>query len=783
MKHHLAAWCVLAVGMAVIFSGFLGFAYATPGNGNSNGSANGSGYAIVRFADASVADYAGGIAGYAATRPAGGHKLDLSSSAVLHYQSLLGVEHANYKAWLHANAPQIQDLQEYDLAFNGIAVQLNGASINSLLHGPDAVDAQPSWLYQPTMDFSIPLIGADQVWSQIVPGATDTASLFSGLYANLKDIKVGVIDAGILDTHPFIASCRANNPVVHRGPYFSGMPFGIPIVNTHGTHVAGTIGGCLMTDEPDLGGGQLMPYASSSESLGYLSGVAPGVTLYDYNVFPGMGVGYYQKQGSAFSQDIMQAVEDSVHDGMDVISLSLGGGVPGPHDLLADAITGAVDAGTIAGVAAGNSGPGYMTVESPGTAANAITVAASTNPHFAAIPVSPDGQGPYAGVPGDFAKFDGTVTAPYAWASPKNACSQITDDLTGDVAIINRGTCSFSTKIRNAQEAGAIGVIMNNSVPGDPIAMGQDGTPSQPTIPAVMVANVDGPKFAGTGGTVTIEGSSLEEFVSAYPDVLASFSSRGPTPYAFLQKPDITAPGVNVLSSVFSLDTSSGSPVYTPYYAFFQGTSMATPHITGSVVLLLAQHPDWTPAEVKSALVNTADRPVHNPSTLAGDVSALSRGGGRVDVPAATDTPVALYPSSLSFGITMGNAPVVGSIPLSLTSLGAAASCSIAFSSGASAFLSASVSTVSLSAGGMGTTMISLNAGQGAKAGFYSGDVIVTCTAAGVPTTLRAPFLFVIGGSSGFLQGNMNSRNPPGFGLAPGEFTAPQGYVAGTWTE
>ncbi len=736
------------------------------------------GYAIVRFADAPVSEYTGGVAGFAATQPTRGQKLDLASATVVHYESLLGVEHANYKAWLHANAPQIQVLREYNLAFNGIAVQLNGASVNSLIHGPDAIDAQPSWLYQPTMDFSIPLIGANQVWSEIVPGATDTASLFAGLYSNLQNVKVGVIDSGILDTHPFIASCRADNPVVHRGPYFSGLPFGIPIVNTHGTHVAGTIGGCLMQDEPDLGGGQLMPYASSSQSLGYLSGVAPGVTLYDYNVFPGMGVGYYQKQGTAFSQDIMQAVEDSVRDGMDVISLSLGGGVQGPHDLLAEAINGAVDAGTIAVVAAGNAGPGAMTVESPGTAANAITVAASSNPHFAAIPVSPDGQGPYAGIPGDFGQFTTTVTANYAWTSPNNACSQLTNDLTGDIAMIYRGTCSFSVKIRNAQQAGAVGVIMVNNQPGDPIAMGQDGTPNQPTLPAVMVADVDGPHFASTGGTVTVQGGDIHEFASSYGDIIASFSGRGPTPYNFLLKPDVTAPGTNVLSSVFSLDTSSGSPAYTPFYAFFQGTSMATPHVTGSVALLLAQHPSWSPAEVKSAIVNTADRPVWSSPTKTAGVSALARGGGRVDVPAATATPVALNPASLSFGITMGNAPVVGSVALSFTSLGSAATCALSVANPA---LSVTPSSVSLSPGGTQTVTVALNAGQGAAVGFYTGDVVAACTTGSATTTLRAPYLYVVGGSNGFLQGNMNSRNPPGFGTAPDEFVG--GYQAGTWTE
>src|SRR5207244_5961283 len=108
------------------------------------------------------------------------------------------------------------------------------------------------------------------------------------------------------------------------------------------------------------------------------------------NVFPGMGVGFYFLQGSAFSHDIMAGVEQAVIDGMDVINLSIGGGVQGPHDLLADALNAAVDAGVVAAVAAGNSGPGTLTIESPGTAANVITAGASTDPHYMGISVKLD---------------------------------------------------------------------------------------------------------------------------------------------------------------------------------------------------------------------------------------------------------------------------------------------------------------------------------------------------------------------------------------------------------
>src|SRR5207244_13012355 len=96
---------------------------------------------------------------------------------------------------------------------------------------------------------------------------------------------------------------------------------------------------------------------------------------------------------------------------------------------------------------------------------------------------------------------------------------------------------------------------------------------------------------------------------------------------------------------------------YAPSFAFFSGTSMATPHTTGSAALLLAAHPGWSPEQVKSALVNTADRPVKSPSNGAALASPLSRGGGRINVRSADLTPATLSPASVSFGVPTGGQP------------------------------------------------------------------------------------------------------------------------------
>ncbi|HYT17867.1 MAG TPA: S8 family serine peptidase, partial [Thermoplasmata archaeon] len=279
-------------------------------------------YAVIQFTDPAVSTYNGGIPGYLKTKPDAGKHLTAHDPAPQAYANFLANSHANFRAWMHSNVAQVDVLEEYSYVLNGMAVQLNGVSPDTLKGGPGVSDVVTDWLYKPSMDVSLPLIHAPAVWAGLGVDLSGTPN-----YGDLAAIKVGVVDTGILDTHPFISSCRASNPVVHRGLFFSGLPFGTAIVADHGTHVAGTIGGCKMEGPVKVGDTMLDLAPAEANTMGFLSGVAPGVTLYDYDVFPGMGVGFYQKGGSAFSHDILEAVEQAVIDGMDVINLSIGGGV------------------------------------------------------------------------------------------------------------------------------------------------------------------------------------------------------------------------------------------------------------------------------------------------------------------------------------------------------------------------------------------------------------------------------------------------------------------------
>src|SRR6266481_6005590 len=616
--------------LAVLFAA--ASAHAIVSNSDGRGPATGiaDGYAIVILADPPLAD-APGVAHLK------NGKIDFNNAANGKYQSALAHARNDFKQWLKATNSPVKVLREYDTVLNGFGVKLNGASFDSLRAGPGVVSVEPGLTYALSMNRSVGVINAPAAWSALGGVANAGAGM-----------KIGVIDSGIDQTHPFLTDNSLNPPagfpkfdpgnqqftskkVIVARVYFTGKPgsFTAAALQDHGTHVSGTIAGVHGTNAPAT---------TSTPAVSGLTGVAPKAFLGNYNVFPGQTV-------NATSHDIAQAIEDAVKDGMDVINMSLGGGINGFKDQLTVASNRAANAGVVVAIAAGNSGPGVNTVESPGQAADAITACASTNNHFFGIPVIVAAT-TFGAAVGDFNAFDPAVTAQLAnWngtaataaaGAATQACTPIPAGThTGKIVVIDRGVCTFSTKIRNARNAGAFGVLVVNNAPGDPAAMGQDGTADQPATPAVMLAQNDRGAIRGaaaTNASATANGTSFAEVLTNNQNFLAGFSSRGPANLLDI-KPDVCGPGVNVLSSVLH-----GG------FAMFQGTSMATPHVAGSSALLLQLHPDWTPAQVKGALVGTATRDARLATTNPQNI-----GGGVINLAAATTTNAVLEPATLSF--------------------------------------------------------------------------------------------------------------------------------------
>ena len=385
-------------------------------------------------------------------------------------------------------------------------------------------------------------------------------------------------------------------------------------------------------------------------SIGDMSGIAPGAFLGNYNVFPGDVL-------DARSEDILNAVDAAIADGMDVLNLSLGGGYHGNNDLLAIGLDNAVEAGVTVAVAAGNSGPGGGTVESPGHARNVITVGASTNQHFVGQPFTyPAGGGTTVGAAvGDFDALPGA--SPFnLFDTASNGCTSVPAGASGDLAIINRGTCSFSQKVANAKAAGAIAVLIVNNVAGDPIAMARTAG-FDDDIPAVMIGLNEGAALRASGATTASAGATFQEFITANKDILAGFSSQGPTNVDLAVKPDLTSVGVNVLSSITCVGKADTCPGDGSGWAFFSGTSMSTPHIAGSAAVLRDLHNDWSPARIKSSLVNRANLVVKDAQTGIHDVGPTAQGAGRENLSVAANGTTWLSPVSASFGKVPAGSP------------------------------------------------------------------------------------------------------------------------------
>ena len=591
------------------------------------------------------------------TKPAHGRKIDFKSNAVRSYRAQLNAQRNEFKQWLRANAPRAKVTSEYDVSLNAVAVQLNGTSLATIAAAPMVQSAEYNTLYYPNLSQSYKIINAMGAWNAAGGRATAGAG-----------IKIGDIDSGIEETHPFFdptgfsyppgfpkcdaedsnshqpdQDCNFVSPKVIVAKVFfnKAQQQGLDAraVEGHGTHTAGIAAG--VTGKTAVVNGV---------NINDMSGIAPGAWLGNYNVFPDS---VNESRHGARSEDILNAVDAAIEDGMDVLNLSLGGSYHGNNDLLALGLDNAVDGGVVVAVAAGNSGPGAGTLESPGRARKVITVGASTNQHFVGQPLTypVGGMNTIGAAVGD---FDALPTADFdLFDTQSDGCTSVDPGASGKLALINRGTCTFSQKVANAKAAGAIAVIIINNVAGDPTAMAKTAG-FDDNLPAVMIGKNEGAALRTSGATTVSAVATFQEFITeANKDILAGFSSQGPTNVDFAAKPDLTSVGVNVLSSCVSTDPVDCGEAP---WAFLSGTSMSTPHIAGSAAVLLQLHDDWTPAQIKSALVNRADLVVRDAATGLHDIGPTAQGAGRENLSVAADATTWMDPASASFGrVTLGH--------------------------------------------------------------------------------------------------------------------------------
>ncbi|HEX6997508.1 MAG TPA: S8 family serine peptidase [Gammaproteobacteria bacterium] len=413
----------------------------------------------------------------------------------------------------------------------------------------------------------------------------------------------------------------------------------------HGTHVATIAAGNSSVSAWLFG-----------TRLGRVSGIAPRARVAVYKAC-WRAVG---EQGSlCATSDLTRAIDDAVADGVDIISYSVGTTL-GETDLTAPddlALLNALDAGVLAVVAAGNDGPELATISSPASAPWVMTVAASTqtgNVYDDAIAVTaPDDLAralpmreasftpPLRDGAGAEARLvlvdDGVAQLPNgATGSPRDACEPLTNgaELRGNIALIERGGCEFQDKVRRAEQAGAVAAVVYNTS-GGPIAM--NGDSGSVGIPAVMIGASDGQLLVnrltdGEDVTVAVRRGIFAE-VRRNGNVMAEFSSRGPaTSDPNFLKPDVTAPGVDILAG-HTPQPASGLQGET--FQYLSGTSQAAPQVAGLAALLLEAHPDWPPSAIKSALMTSARQNVLREPEI--DADPLDMGAGHVDPNRAVD--------------------------------------------------------------------------------------------------------------------------------------------------
>nr|MDJ0812278.1 S8 family serine peptidase [Woeseiaceae bacterium] len=344
-------------------------------------------------------------------------------------------------------------------------------------------------------------------------------------------------------------------------------------------------------------------------------------------------------------------------DGVDVINYSVGSSLDrltAPDDM---ALMAAAKAGVVAVVAAGNEGPNLSTVGSPAGGPWVIAAAASSRDGKSSLeameitaPASIAGKyaikeanftprlldkGP---INGDLVLADDNdeTLDDGAAGTTSDACEPLVNDteMSGKIAFIQRGGCEFDVKVSNAADAGAVAALVYNNS-GDPIVM--NGSSGLSDIPAVMVGQADGNLFLAEidAGNVVTALLDTQLFINEdnTGNRMAVFSARGPGPASDILKPDVTAPGVNILAG-FTPDAANA--MSGENFAYLSGTSMSTPHVAGVAALLLEAHPDWTPAAIKSALMTSARQDI---TTDDGETSAhaFDFGAGHIVPNAALD--------------------------------------------------------------------------------------------------------------------------------------------------
>ena len=632
---------------------------------------------VVQLEHDAVATYDGGIPGLAATScdATGDSRLDVRAPASIAYADFLRAEQTKFEANCdRALNRRVRTVFRYRHAFNGVAIELapDEAAVVRRLPGVVRVDEE---VFDVTMTDSGPhLIGAPRLWrgNDYHPGTRGEGTVLAVLDGGLNSDHPSFADIGgdgYDHTNPLGSGnyipgshCDTTDPSFCNDKVIGAWAFVDPSRDAegpedetrgHGTHVAGTAAGNVIR-----GAGVAAPTDTLVRDI---SGVAPHANIIVYDVCDPTG----SCPSSALLAGINQAVIDAsvLPNGIQALNYSISGGNDPYNHSRELALLNAVAAGIYVATSAGNNGPDPRTTghNSPWVSATGALTHRRNLPNTL-NGLSSDGLALSdlvgAGLTGaygparivharDFPTANGSEndTAPGRCIDPFPPGTW-----NGEIVACDRGGFSRVGKGANVFAGGAGGYVLINLE-----ANGETVNSDAHVLPAVHLGATEGAALSEWLETETNTFASISGFKvdvrGANADVMGGFSSRGPNSAIDILKPDVAAPGVNVLAP----DSRAEMP---PEFGIRSGTSMASPHHSGAA-LLIRSLVDWTPPQVKSALMMTA-QPWATKEDNSTAADPFDIGAGRINIRRALDVGLVLNETAANF--TAAN-PEIGGDP------------------------------------------------------------------------------------------------------------------------
>lgn len=601
---------------------------------------------LVKLDVQAVASYDGHLRGYAATSPrATGKAFNPKSAASQRYKGYVNQRQAAFERAAKAAAPSATVTGRYDIALGGVALRIRPSELGAISRLAGVAAVLPDRLEKVQTNVSPGFIGAGALWQSL--GGQGSAG---------EGVVVGVLDTGIWPEHasysdpdpagkpyaappPPLSGTRAcefsgganpgpaflcNNKLIGADRFMATYDAIIGLLpneystardeNGHGTHTSSTAAGNRSVAASIFG-----------LARGTVSGIAPRAHVIMYKVCGDQG---------CFNSDSVAAIQEAIQDGVDVVNFSISGGGNPYADAVELAFLDAYNAGVFVSASAGNSGPGANTVDHRGPWVTTVG-ASTTNRHFRTTVNLASSDGATLGLVGSSVTQGIGAPTPVVLATAAGSNALCTAPLNGSAAgkivVCQRGP-NRVLKSKAVFDAGGAGMLLDN-----PTRLNE--FTDNHWVPTVHLENT--------------AGAQLRAFLEAHPNVTASwanptsqtvpgdemtaFSSRGGSGQVLgVSKPDVTAPGLQILAAHTPTPATAAGGPPGQLFQSIAGTSMSSPHVAGSGALLADLHPTWTPGQIKSALMTSTTQEVRNNDGTS-PTTPFDRGSGRIRLNKAGD--------------------------------------------------------------------------------------------------------------------------------------------------